>query len=146
MQDQSELDNLINLAEKVSEKIHSLRNAKTTTKLKLYLVTVISYALIMITSFVVVKSNLIFENVEKYWEIFTLVALCATTFLSFGFFILYFFKIKSLMISIKNEQEIILELLNLIHEFNDYIYSEKTSFAEKARVKIRLKRVSFALK
>ncbi|AXY60773.1 hypothetical protein [Acinetobacter sp. WCHAc010052] len=146
MQDQSELDNLINLAEKVSEKIDTLRYAQSMNKLKLFLATVISYALILTTAFVILKSKIIFENLETYWRILSLVTLCAITFLSIGFFTLYFFKMKSLMISIKNEQEIILELLSLIHEFNDYIYSEKTSFAEKARLNIRLKRVSFALK
>ncbi|MGK7248992.1 hypothetical protein ACSNOU_07885 [Acinetobacter oleivorans] len=146
MQDQTELDNLINLAEKVSDKIHSLRYTQSITKLKLYLTTVISYALIMVTAFIFLKSNLIFIKVEKYWEILSLVALFSASSLSIGFFALYFFKMKSLEVSIKNEQEIIFELLNLIHEFNDYIYSEKNSFAEKARVKIRLKRISFALK
>lgn len=146
MQDQSELDNLINLAENVSDKIYSLRSALTITRLKLFLATVVAYVMILSTAFIILKSNVIFKEVEKYWEILSLVALCTTTILSIGFFTLYFYRMKSLRLSIQNEQEIIFELLNLIHEFNDYIYSEKTSFAEKARLKIRLKRVSFALK
>lgn len=145
MENKSEIDNLITLAENVSERVHVLHSVKINTRFKVYIFILLSYSLVMLTSFVILKGNQIKYLDVHYIQLAVVLFLLVATFLSIGLFLLYFFRMKEIFKSIEKEQEILKELLDLIFEYHDFISKENLSLVDQASTRIRLKRISFAL-
>lgn len=149
MEHKFELDNLISLAEKVSEKIQLLRAYEETLKIRIFSFLILISGIIVTTFLFLQNAPYIFKHFgNMYADLIynlSLIILVALIFFSCAMCTHYFLRQKKLNLDINNEKRILQELLDLIFEYNQFISKERLSLVDQATTQIRLKRISFAL-
>lgn len=142
---QNELESLVEMAESVSSTIESL-HTKTVNLRTMGMVSFVGIYFSLIGCYYLF-SNIFLNEKQGLWVywlifIFTVILLVGCCFFLFQ----CFNKIKSLRYKLATERDVLDHLLTLVFEYKDHIYSNESSYVERALIEIRLKRIGFSAK
>lgn len=139
MNDTKELDQLLDLAEKVSATISDLNDKITKIKLGLlYIGLLIFFPALISVQLQISESSL--AALEIPLKIITVIFVVGFS----SLFVMGSRKLKNLTKSKKIESSILHDLLQMVHEYRYYLYDGKIGSVERAIIEMRLKRIEFS--
>ncbi|EPS3402255.1 hypothetical protein ACVD4U_004317 [Vibrio vulnificus] len=140
---QNELESLVEMAESVSATIEDL-NTKIVNLRTMAMISMVGVYATVTAGFFLFENSLFIEKMEL-WAFLLMCMFTLTLLIGSGFFLFqYFRKIKSLKYKLDTEKEVLEHLLPLVFEYKDNIYSNDSSYVEKALIEMRLKRIGFS--
>ncbi|EJL6847737.1 hypothetical protein [Vibrio cholerae] len=140
---QNELESLVEMAESVSATIEDL-NTKIVNLRTMAMISMVGVYATGTAGFFLFENSLFIEKMEL-WAFLLMCMFTLTLLIGSGFFLFqYFRKIKSLKYKLDTEKEVLEHLLPLVFEYKDNIYSNDSSYVEKALIEMRLKRIGFS--
>lgn len=141
----NDLNDLVSMAESVSEKVQSLEKKIIFVKNKFYFSFLGIFFGFTVVFFLIDNKYMITEGFIEYFYLILFIFIV----LSFIFFMnifINFNRIKSFLWEVRSEKSILKELLDLVFEYKAHLSKNDISPVENALIEIRLKRIKFSTK